>query len=409
MSRLTKTLLTIFLLTSFIIKLILIFEYKNQLTLSSDDLNYIKSAAFMAERGILTYQNFNEPTVFIMPLYPMLLAVIFKFLGAGIIGLQTIRVIQAVLSTITVLMVFLIARNLINDAAGLVASALMSFYLPNITTAGYILTETLFTTLLCVLVFMSLTCPDRFKPLRIAAIALIWTLAVLSRPTIAFYPLFLLIYFYINNKYKLKDIVKSAFIMLAVFIFIMSPWWIRNYKEYGTFIPLTASSGNPMLQGTYIDYNQTPQNTTYYKLGKNSLETDRIEVNLAKKRIHEGFKKDFWAYLKWYTAGKTLIFWRTIFYWKEFFGISQYYVQAMHYILLYGFVGMVLLLIKDFKSFIIPAALIIYFNIVHCVYMAFDRYAFPVLPMLSVFCAYFLIRVFNASFRALLQNLSSAP
>ena len=124
--------------------------------------------------------------------------------------------------------------------------------------------------------------------------------------------------------------------MAITFVIIISPWWIRNYREYGMFIPLAASSGNPMLQGTYINYEQTPENIVYYKLGKNALETNQNEVETAKKRMIEGFKNDFWRYLKWYTIDKTLLFWRTGFYWREFLGVNQYQVILFHYIILLG-------------------------------------------------------------------------
>ena len=100
--------------------------------------------------------------------------------------------------------------------------------------------------------------------------------------------------------------------MLLAFTIVMAPWWIRNYAEYGIFVPLAESSGNPLLQGTYIGYNQTPDKTVLYRLGKNALETNIIEVEVAKRRIIEGFKNDFPGYLKWYTIDKTYLLW-TIF------------------------------------------------------------------------------------------------
>ena len=74
---------------------------------------------------------------------------------------------------------------------------------------------------------------------------------------------------------KVVEMVKLGSIMFIMFGVIMSPWWIRNYLEYGEFIPLAASSGNPFLQGTYINYEQTPENVVYYKLGKTPLRQTR--------------------------------------------------------------------------------------------------------------------------------------
>lgn len=62
-----------FIILSLFIKLFLIFKYKNQLNLSSDDLNYIKSAVVLIKTGVFTFHNFNEPTVFVMPVYQFFL------------------------------------------------------------------------------------------------------------------------------------------------------------------------------------------------------------------------------------------------------------------------------------------------------------------------------------------------
>ena len=55
--------------------------------------------------------------------------------------------------------------------------------------------------------------------------------------------------------------------MLLAFTIVMAPWWIRNYAEYGIFAPLAESSGNLVTRYLYR-YNQTPDKTVLYRLGK---------------------------------------------------------------------------------------------------------------------------------------------
>lgn len=392
--KLIYIIVSAFVFISFIIKCILILKYKNTLTLSSDDLNYIKSTVVLCEKGILTYSDINEPSVFIMPGYPFFLACIFKVFGYGLAGIQAVRLIQALLSCMTVVLIFLIARDLFDYRVAITAGLFVAFYPPNITTSGLVLTETLFTTLLYLLIYLSIKFsynPDIFK---FMALGTVWTLTLLIRPTIAFYPVFLFIYLILYHKVTFRNIIPYVIAMSITFITIMSPWWIRNYIEIGEFIPLAASSGNPMLQGTYVDYKQTSENTVYYKLGKNALETNRNEVETAKKRIISEFKKDFWGYLRWFTIGKTYYFWSGVFYWKEYLNISAKYVLLFHKFLLIGFVGISILLFRNFTKYILPVSIVIYFNLIHCVYMAFDRYAFPLMPILSMFCAYVIIEIY---------------
>lgn len=74
-------------------------------------------------------------------------------------------------------------------------------------------------------------------------------------------------------------------------------------------------------------------------------------------------------------------------------GIKSSFVMLTHYILLLGFPGIIMLFRKGFSKYFLPVALMAYFNIVHCYYMAFDRYAFPLLPVLSLFSAYFILEI----------------
>lgn len=413
----------IIMILSFALKLILIFYYKNQLTLSSDDLNYIKSAVVLIKRGIFIFYGFGDPTVFVMPGYPFFLAAVFKVFGYGVAGLQVVRILQALISCVTILMVFLIGKSLFNQNVGLLSAFLVGFYFPNIVTTGYILTETIFTAMLSTLVYYSIRMGQKEKPLKFGALprnattshrqpeglpyrqtdgilpwilGLLWATATMIRPTMALYPIFFFLYLLVNKKYSLWGIFKLGMVMTVVFAVFFVPWWVRNYLNYGEFIPLSAASGNPMLQGTYVNYQQTPENTIYYKLGKNSFETNKAEVAAAKKRMAQEFKKDFLGYLAWYTVGKTVFFWATPFYWKTFFHMNPGLILVSHYILLLGLVGMLWEIRCNSIKFILPVSIILYFNVVHCYYMAFDRYAFPVLPLVTIFSAKIISRIYSA-------------
>jgi 4-amino-4-deoxy-L-arabinose transferase-like glycosyltransferase len=391
-----RFILGVIILISFIIKLVLVFIYQNRLTLSSDDLNYVKSAAVLIKRGIYTFHNLNEPTVFVTPTYPFFLALVFRVFGYSLQGMQAVRIIQAVFSCVTILLTYLIAKELFNERVGLLASFFVAFYIPNIITVGFILTETLFTMLLCLLIYLSLFFAKRPAKARFAVLGVLWAVITLCRPTIALYPVMLFIYLFWEKRLKIVEMAKLGGIMFITFAVIMSPWWVRNYMEYGEFIPLAASSGNPFLQGTYVNYEQTPENIVYYKLGKNAFETNKTETEVAKMRIKQEFKRDFARYFKWYTIDKAWLLWGTVFYWKGFFKIPLEFVIFCHYVLIYSALcGTLILLFKNLKKYSLIIMLLLYYTAVHCVYMAFDRYAFPLIPLVTIISSYFFITVLN--------------
>ena len=148
--------LIVFTSISLSLKLYVICTQGNNLNLGSDDLNYIKSAVVLVRKGILTFHEYNEPTVFITPGYPFFLAIMFKIWGYDFIGFQAVRIIQAILSSITIILTFSTAKDLFNKKVALIASFMVSFYFPNIITPGYFLTENLFSVLLMLLLQLSL-------------------------------------------------------------------------------------------------------------------------------------------------------------------------------------------------------------------------------------------------------------
>lgn len=406
MNKRTYLLLGFFTVASLAVKLWLIFRYGNELTLYSDDINYVKSAVYLLKQGTLIYHEYNEPSVFIMPVYPLFLAAVFRVAGYGFTGLQTARVIQAFLSCFIILLAYLTARRLFDNTTGLSAAFLAAAYIPNITTAGYFLTETVFTLILLLLVQLSLVFEKGGTAKGFALIGVVWAAATLCRPVIALYPVLLYAYYIIHSRYSIKRIARTGLAMSLAFLALMAPWWVRNYREYGEFIPLSASSGNPMLQGTYINYEQTPENVVYYEMGNNYIETNRNEMEAAKKRISSGFRRDFWSYFKWYAFGKTYYFWGTVFYWKSFFGITSFHAMLNHLIILSGLLPMLVLSVKRSGKYLLPVLIMLYFNLTHCVYMAFDRYAYPLIPLLSAFSAFLFVSAWRLAYRRIKLALS---
>ncbi len=371
-----------------ILKLLLIFNYPQILSVHSDDINYYMSAVYFLKRGILTYRTFNEATVFIMPLYPLFLSGVLKIFGIGVWGLQAVRIVQTGLSALSIIFVYLTANKLFNKKAALISAAIFSFYPPNLVTPGYILTECIFTFILLALIYFSFKFADNLSISKVFILSLIWVLAVFCRPTVLFYPCFYLLYLFINKYRSLAECIKFAVTMALIFILIALPWWVRNYNEYQTFIPLTVSSGNPLLQGTYINYIQTTENKTNYEVGKTTLETDNIERNAAYKRIREGFKNHFLKYLCWYTLGKTFYFWALPFYWIDVMGISYWLAVVYHIFILISAACAIFKGIKErlFMKCSLIVFIALYFNFVYCVYMSFDRYAYPIIGVICIYC-----------------------
>lgn len=365
--------------------------------MDNDDVKYIRSAKILIEKGMLTYHDPKSPTVFVMPGFPILLAGFIRLFGRWDIGVIAFRVFQALLQGFSVYMVFLIGRELFNSITGLIACVLDAVYMPEFFSAGLILTEVEFKVLLLLLVYLSIYAVKTGYIKYYIVGGIIWGAACLIRPTAALYPIVIFI-MWLLYKYPIGFAVKRALITSMIFILVMSPWWIRNYAVFNRFIPFTLSTGNPFLQGTYINYDQT-RDYVPYTPDVDVIKTNQIEMETGKYRLKTYFKKYPLQYIYWYTIGKTLHMWRDPFYWKPVFNITGTTAAKYHLILLaLGLIGTVFSIRKKIRDSLFLILPIIYFTLVYLPYYTFSRYSYPTMPFVIILSAYGIYSLLNKLF-----------
>lgn len=104
--------------------------------LSGDEIGFFEQArAFVQGRG------YHDVELMRGPLYPLFLAVIFRFFGAEV---SAARLVQALLGTATVPLLYLWAGRRYGPRAGLVAAAMGALFFPLAVQSTFLLTETLF-------------------------------------------------------------------------------------------------------------------------------------------------------------------------------------------------------------------------------------------------------------------------
>lgn len=354
----------------------------------NDDVKYIRSAWTLIDTGMFTYHKVNEPTCYIMPGLTFTLAFFMKIFGRWG-GITAFRVFQVVLQTASIYILYITVKKIFSRRTALTAClidvlSVAEYYAPTL-----ILTETVFKFLLLLLVYVSIEALESKKVFHYAVGGIVWWAACMYRPTIAAYPVVILI-MWIIKKYKFKDMVKFTIVTAGVFCILMSPWWVRNYKVFGRFIPLTASSGNPFLQGTYINYDQSVDKVNL-KTYKTVIEKNNAETAAGISRLKRNVPKHPFKYMYWYTIGKSIEFWNSPFYWQEMLGISFIAAELYHVlIVLTATIGIAVLFKKKSKSFVPLFLVVLYFNLIHLPYFCVNRYAFPVMPYMSAFSAYFM-------------------
>ncbi|MCW2277539.1 ArnT family glycosyltransferase [Heliophilum fasciatum] len=382
-------LLSLIVLVALGLRVLYVLTYGETLYLHSDDQNYINTAYHWLNTGMFTYRNPMQPTVFITPGFPALLAAVFAAGG----DVQTVRLVQAVLTTLSVLLTYLIGRDLFGQKTGLLAALVMAVYPPNLVATGLILTEPLFQVFFLAFIWRSLHLKSMGDWLLLG---LIWALGTYVRPTLALLPVAILPILFWRELLSWQFPWRRLAAMVALFCLVLSPWWIRNYLAYETFIPLAVSSGNPLLLGTMPPGTtiEPDPNWVYPEVDANGFvdqyATDKFEAAYAKARILQFIQDDPASFAYHYLVTKPSMLWSTPYYWKP---IPLPYLNwndqlFIHYgLLLLSLAGLLLQLViaKGRRTAIAVVAVIpLYFTLIHAVYYSMDRYAFPMMPLLII-------------------------
>jgi len=351
---------------------------------NNDDVKYLRSADTLLKTGKFTYENPEKSTVFIMPGIVFVLLPFVKLFGleGAILPFQ---IFSAFLQTITIYVFFHMATRQFGKLSASIGLVALSCYIPLIYISTLLLTETCFLFCFAWLLYFSVMALEEKRKKYYIMAGIAWGMATLFRPMIFLYPLVIFM-IWLLRKYSFREIVRNAMLVIIPFIFLLSPWWIRNAVTFGEFIPFTMSMGNPMLQGAFID------NKVYYglieKLNKGQLQysedslwNNYVEMEFAKLVSDYYWKEDFWRYLKWNTLGKTWINFTDPYCRYEFLGLEYSQIEKQH--LLYILMGVfgALMCVRRKRNLLLMFT-VLYLTVAPLTVLAYSRYMIPAVPIM---------------------------
>lgn len=215
---------------------------------------------------------FNQPTgptAWEPPLYPFLIAGVFKLTGiythASALILLTIN---SIFSALTCVPIFLIARRCCNQTVAIWTAWLWGL-LPNVTywCTRWVWETSLAALLMALIFWLSLVMEEREGWQPWFGFGLLWGVAGLTNTSLlAFLPASGLYIWY--RRWKVgKRSVSGVILASVVFIACVTPWLIRNYRTFGQFIFIRSNFGaelrignGPNADGTWQEYLHPTQN-----------------------------------------------------------------------------------------------------------------------------------------------------
>ena len=174
--------------------------------------------------------------------WPLQIAFLYSIFGNN--NVDAVLIYSLIISTFTILVFYLISRNLFNIPIALITASIAAlnpiFVLQSSTTK----TETAFLFFLMLSLFFFLKAFNNKSLVYYILFGSLLGFASSIRP-VAFLYIFALIFFLTI----FKQFQKGFLISLVAFVIVLSPWVIRNYIVFHSFIPMTNLSGIVFYQG----------------------------------------------------------------------------------------------------------------------------------------------------------------
>ncbi|MCX5752323.1 MAG: glycosyltransferase family 39 protein [Candidatus Krumholzibacteria bacterium] len=189
----------------------------------------------------------DMPTAARPPLYPILLAGVYRIAGARA---DAGKILQILLGGAIVLLVYLLARRLFSETAALVAAAIVACNPSLIFISSYLLAENIYIVLL--LSFLVLFAGGRTKPLSYAACAvggILLGLASFARPNAFPFAIFAAGSFLLFGTGARGARLGKSIVMLAAAFAVLAPWAARNEARLGKPVLFTTHGGITFYQG----------------------------------------------------------------------------------------------------------------------------------------------------------------
>lgn len=345
----------------------------------SDARDYDQMAVSLAQTG--TFQDNGVITAYRPVGYVAFLAACYKIFGHILLLPQLANV---ALDAVTLFLLWSLFSRWKDEKTALAACTILAFYLPEVYSTQYLLSEQLFVFLWILSIY--LWEKNREQKMLSLFSGVSFGLAALVRPVVLAWAAIPLIYEVIRRRW-----MRSALFLLAAML-VTAPWFYRNYKTFGVWALSTHSGinfwmgANPQATGYYhlpdslpFDFNnQGEMERTAWKLGwdyVNNHPLEYLRLGLIKEVVVFGFdygyilsgltEKPPYGQLVWAILGEAM--WWILLLWGT--------VKA----------GTILFNAKTrgTAGSLVPLWTLLYWAAIHFFFVGADRYHHPVVPFFA--------------------------
>ena len=368
-----------------------------------DQLEYTKTAVQILENGVYAYRDTSSNTL-VTPGFPMLLVAVFAAVGydpdlpGTMPELMAVRVLNCFVSLGAIWFIYRIGALLFHRIAGLLAASFAAVHPSYVWACSLILTEIPFLTCFTALLYLQVRIIQENRLRHHVLAGLLLALTVLIRPNVLPIGMVPSVFLWFRRR---KPYWREIGCAAVAFALVMMPWWVRNALTFHQFIPIAdGEAGNPFLGGTDPYFRGTIDWNRIDGMDGNEQFAEGL------RRIRQGLAEDPWLWVKWFTIGKTAVFFKTMWVGPYPLAVPNWYYSILvklHDTIV--FAGWFALLTLRTRSLRFLALGFILFLGVHLLFIPVDRYAFGMMPFLMLGTAYLL----SAAAIALVKSVRAIP
>jgi 4-amino-4-deoxy-L-arabinose transferase-like glycosyltransferase len=326
-----------------------------------------------------------------MPAYPLFLSV---FAGFGDAGILLARLAQAGLGAASAAMAYWLARAALGRAGGLLAGLLVAFDPYAIFFANLLLTEVPFTLLLLGLTACAWRLAAVARPAwgAFAGVAVLGPTAIMLRPPAAGWLFLLWALLLVMRGFSRRAVVQTA-AFTGILVVLMLPWGLRNQAALGAWAWLSTNGGVTLYDALGPQANGSSNQTFIHELPELSDLDEVARDRLLRERAWDELRRD--PGRAWRLAGVKFL--RT---WSLVPNVADYREGAVALasaaytllVLILAGVGLLRCLARWARPTTIAyhALLwlpVVYFTLVHCLFIGSLRYRVPLMPLLALAAA----------------------
>jgi len=405
--------------------------------LSADAGDYVSYAVNMQRHATFSRQRPGEdsepqPDAVRSPVYPVVLLGILYL--APELPLLLAQYIQAALSTVTILLTYLLCRRFLPPAWAC-AAAFLTAISPHLVIANvYLLTESLFTFGLLAALLLFVRAHERGGQWLAFLAGAVLGLLALTRAAVQYFVVAVIALLRLEGRP-----VRALSVVALGFIVVFGAWTARNVVSTGSASDDTLMI-NFLHHGMYPDFRYQDDPATYRFPYQYDPASPRISNSTPAilSEILRRFQEEPVRHLRWFLLGKPVAFWQ----WDIVQGMGDVYIyivdrspyfsrpvfqwthalsRLLHApLVVLGLLGCIACWFLSARlesrsavfSVRLVAALIIYYQLIHIVGAPFPRYSVPLRPLIyamAMYCLYTASAVLLARYRGRGGGRSDSP